>query len=793
MNLFEQMKQGLVFFDGAMGSVLQSRGLMPGELPEQWNLTHPAQIRSIHKEYLDAGCQIIKTNTFGANRLKLGDDLEPIVSAAVRIAREAVDAADGYVALDIGPLGKVLRPLGDLPFEDAVDYFAEVVRIGAASGADCILIETMNDAYETKAAVLAAKENASLPVFVTNVYDEAGKLMTGADPKAMVALLEGLRVDALGMNCSLGPQQMKQLLPVFLEYASVPVIVSPNAGLPRMEKGKTVYDVREQEFAACAAEFAAMGARMLGGCCGTTPAYLRQVVEAARNIPARPLSEKQHTMVSSYTHAVEFDEAPVLVGERINPTGKKRFKEALRDGDMAYILNEGLRQADCGVQVLDVNVGLPEIDESAVMVRTVFELQSVTDLPLQIDTASPAVLEQALRMYNGKPLINSVNGKQENMDAVLPLAAKYGGVLIALALDESGIPETAEGRAAIAEKIIRRAAEFGIERKDIIVDPLTLTVSADPTAARVTMEAIRLIRQTLGVKTSLGVSNVSFGLPNRDFLNASFFAMALEAGLNVAILNPYSAEMMKTYYSCLALRGQDPDFHRYISFAEQTEIQTSVRKTDGAPAATTADLHGAIVRGLKEAAANLTRERLLTQAPMDVVNSQIIPALDEVGKGFENKTIYLPQLLMSAEAAAAAFEAVKEVLKSSQPCESRGKIVLATVKGDIHDIGKNIVKVLLENYGFTVIDLGRDVAPEAVVEAACQHQVRLVGLSALMTTTVPAMAQTIQLLHQQAPKCSVVVGGAVLTADYAKTMGADHYARDAMGAVRYAEELFEAH
>lgn len=790
MNMLEQLKQGLVFFDGAMGSVLQSRGLLPGELPEQWNLTHPTEIRSIHQAYLDAGCQIIKTNTFGANRLKLGDDLEQIVSAAVRIAREAVDAAGGYVALDIGPLGKVLRPLGDLPFEDAVDCFAEVVRIGAANGVDCILIETMNDAYETKAAVLAAKESASLPVFVTNVYDEDGKLMTGADPKAMVALLEGLRVDALGMNCSLGPHQMKQLLPIFLEYASVPVIVAPNAGLPRMDADRTVYDVSPEEFAACAAEFAAMGARMLGGCCGTTPEYLRRVVEAAGKVPACPLTKKAHTLISSYTHAVAFGEAPVLVGERINPTGKKRFKEALRDGDMAYILNEGLRQADCGVQVLDVNVGLPEIEEAAVMVRTVFELQSVTDLPLQIDTASPAVLEQALRMYNGKPLINSVNGKQENMDAVLPLAAKYGGVLIALTLDESGIPETAEGRAAIAAKIIRRAAEFGIEPKDIIVDPLTLTVSADPSAARVTLEAIRLIRQMLGVKTSLGVSNVSFGLPNRDFLNASFFAMALEAGLNVAILNPYSAEMMKTYYSCLALRGQDPDFHRYITFAEQTDIQTSVRKADAAPVGTSADLHGAIVRGLKETASRLTREQLLTQAPMEVVNSQIIPALDEVGKGFEQKTIYLPQLLMSAEAAAAAFEAVKEVLKSSQACESRGKIVLATVKGDIHDIGKNIVKVLLENYGFTVIDLGRDVPPEAIAEAACKHQVRLVGLSALMTTTVPAMAQTVRLLQTHAPQCRVVVGGAVLTAEYAQTMGADHYAKDAMEAVRYAEELF---
>lgn len=790
MTIQEKIQAGLVFFDGGTGTMLQEAGLAPGELPECWNLTHPEVIQNLHRAYLAAGCNIIKTNTFGANRLKLGDELAQIVLAGIQHAKAAITKTGQYVALDIGPLGKMLKPLGDLDFEDAVRVFAEVVRLGVQGGVDLILIETMNDAYETKAAVLAAKENSHLPVFVTNVYDERGKLMTGADPVSMIALLEGLRVDALGINCSLGPSQMKKLVPVFARYASLPIIVNPNAGLPHSEGGRTVYDVGPEDFAAEMTEIIRLGARIVGGCCGTTPEYMRRMIEQVRDIAPLPLSNKSHTLVSSYTHAVEMGPSPILIGERLNPTGKKRLKEALKREDMGYILNEGLKQADQGAHVLDVNVGLPGIDEAGMMCRVVEELQAVTDLPLQIDSSSPEVLERSMRRYNGKPLVNSVNGKEESLEQVLPLVAKYGGVLIALTLDEAGISEDAGGRIRIAKKIIERAASYGIDRKDIVVDPLAMTISSDTTSALTTLACIRRLTQELQVHTSLGVSNISFGLPKREMITSTFFAMALDSGLSAAIMNPASAEMMKVYHCAKALQNQDPNCQAYIAYADtvMTEVKsTAAVSKAGEPQAE--GLAGAIVRGLKAEAARYTKELLQTTAPMDVVNGEIIPALDIVGQGFEKKTVYLPQLLMSAEAATASFEVIKQKMGSSSQ-EKKGTIVIATVKGDIHDIGKNIVKVLLENYGYEVIDLGRDVAPQTVLDAVEKHQVRLAGLSALMTTTVPAMEETIQLIHEKAPYCRVVVGGAVLTADYAKQIGADFYGRDAMETVRVAEKVF---
>lgn len=791
MTIQEKIQAGLVFFDGGTGTMLQEAGLAPGELPERWNLTHPEVIQNLHRAYLAAGCNIIKTNTFGANRLKLGDELAQIVLAGIQHAKAAITKTGQYVALDIGPLGKMLKPLGDLDFEDAVRVFAEVVRLGVQGGVDLILIETMNDAYETKAAVLAAKENSHLPVFVTNVYDERGKLMTGADPVSMIALLEGLRVDALGINCSLGPAQMKKLVPVFARYASLPIIVNPNAGLPHSEGGRTIYDVGPEDFAAEMTEIVRQGARIVGGCCGTTPEYMRRMIEQVRAIAPLPLSTKPHTLVSSYTHAVEMGPSPILIGERLNPTGKKRLKEALKREDMGYILNEGLKQADQGAHVLDVNVGLPGIDEAGMMCRVVEELQAVTDLPLQIDSSSPEVLERAMRRYNGKPLVNSVNGKEESLEQVLPLVAKYGGVLIALTLDEAGIPEDADGRIRIAKKIIERAASYGIARKDIVVDPLAMTISSDTTSALTTLACIRRLTQELQVHTSLGVSNISFGLPKREMITSTFFAMALANGLSAAIMNPASAEMMKVYHCAKALQNQDPNCQAYIAYADTvtTEVKsTAAASKAGEPQAE--GLAGAIVRGLKEEAARYTKELLQTTAPMDVVNGEIIPALDIVGQGFEKKTVYLPQLLMSAEAATASFEVIKQKMGSSSQ-EKKGTIVIATVKGDIHDIGKNIVKVLLENYGYEVIDLGRDVAPQTILDAVEKYQVRLAGLSALMTTTVPAMEETIQLIHEKAPYCQVVVGGAVLTADYAKQIGADFYGRDAMETVRVAEKVFQ--
>ncbi len=800
-DLRERLGKEWLFFDGGMGSLLQEKGLKGGELPERWNLTHPDIIRELHESYLRAGSDIFNANTFGLNSLKFPGETGELVKAAIRIAKEARTAAgreDAYIALDIGPTGKLLEPMGDLSFDRAVELYAEVMKTGASEGADLIMIETMSDTYETKAAVLAAKENTDLPVIVTCVFDEKGKMLTGGTVDAAVAMLEGLGVDALGMNCGLGPVQMYALAARMVERASVPVVINPNAGLPRSENGRTVYDVGPDEFTEAMVKIAGLGIQAAGGCCGTTPAHITKVVEAFRKIPFTPAVPKNHTVVTSFSTAVTAGEKPVIVGERINPTGKKKFKEALRANDIDYILSQGLEQEEAGADILDVNVGLPEIDEPAMMKTVVTRLQGVTGLPLQLDTTDMQALEQGLRYYNGKAMVNSVNGKDEVIGQVMPLVKKYGGVLVGLTLDENGIPDTAEGRVAIAEKIYQAADRYGIPRKDIVIDGLCLTISSDTSAASVTLETVRRIREDYNGHTILGVSNVSFGLPQRQMINSTFLTMAVTKGLSFAIMNPNSLQMMAAYRTCLALSGQDPQCVGFIEAygREDAPVLTVTSSAADASAVKTKEqgkagmtLTSAIEKGLTGLASSLMKEALQNADPLQIINEQLIPALDKVGQGFEKGTIFLPQLLMSADAAKAAFEEAKAFMADS-PQDKKGTIIVATVKGDIHDIGKNIVKVMLENYGYDVIDLGKDVPPETIVQCAIDHKVRLVGLSALMTTTVVGMEETIRLLREKKPDTLVMVGGAVLTQEYADMIGADHYAKDAMATVRYADEVF---
>ncbi|MBS6640219.1 MAG: homocysteine S-methyltransferase family protein [Clostridiaceae bacterium] len=787
MKFIERLGKEWLFFDGGMGSILQERGLAAGELPETWNITHPEEIQSIHRAYLDAGSDIINTNTFGANALKFPDNLREIVEAAVSNAKEARRQSgreDAYIALDLGPTGRLLQPMGDLPFEQAVELFGEVVRIGAAAGVDLVLIETMSDSYELKAAVLAAKENCVLPVLATVIFDENGKMLTGGTVDSAVAMLEGLRVDALGVNCGLGPKQMLPIVKRLTEVSSLPVIVNPNAGLPRSENGKTVYDIDADEFAALMGEIADLGVQVLGGCCGTTPAHIRKMIETCKGHYFVPVEPKHRTVVSSFSQAVEIGQKPVIIGERINPTGKSKFKAALRENNIEYILSEGLAQEDNGAHILDVNVGMPEIDEPAMMERVVTRLQGVTALPLQIDTSDTAAMERGMRLYNGKPMINSVSGKRESMEAVFPLVKKYGGVVVGLTLDENGIPDSAEGRVQIAKKIYDTAVQYGIGKEDIVIDGLAMTISSDSRSALVTLETLRRVRDELGGHTILGVSNISFGLPQREIINANFFTMALQNGLSCAIINPNADAMMRAYRAFLALTDQDAQCAGYIAaYGNQPTVAPQAAADSAIP------LGESIERGLQERAAQAAKAALQTVPPLELVNTELIPALDRVGKGFEAGTVFLPQLLMSAEAAKAAFEVVKDAMRGA-PQATRGKIILATVKGDIHDIGKNIVKVLLENYGYQVLDLGKDVAPEVIVDTAIQEEVALIGLSALMTTTVVSMEQTIRLLREKKPDTKVVVGGAVLTQEYADSIGADCYARDAMATVHYADSVF---
>lgn len=790
MTIREEIGKRILFFDGGMGTLLQEQGLQAGELPETWNLKNPEPIIQIHKAYLAAGADIILANTFGANRFKYGEDLEKIVTAGVANAKKAV--AEGgkkaYVALDIGSTGKLLKPMGTLDFEEAVGVFAEIIRVGEKAGADLILIETMSDTYELKAAVLAAKENSTLPIMATVIFDESKKMLTGASPQVVVSLLEGLGVDALGINCGLGPKQMKEIVKELLKYASIPVIVNPNAGLPRSENGKTVFDVGAEEFAQDMEEIVTMGAWFAGGCCGTTPVHIQAMVEKCKEITPVPITPKNYTFVTSYSTAVELGGRPVIIGERINPTGKSKFKQALRDHNIDYILEEGVKQEDSGAHILDVNVGLPEIDEAAMMETIVYELQSIMPIPLQIDTTNIEAMERALRIYNGKPMINSVNGKAEVMEQVFPLVKKYGGVVVGLALDEDGIPDTTEGRLAIAEKIYQTGEKYGISRKDIVIDALVMTMSTNNESAKITLDTVKEITAR-GGKTVLGVSNISFGLPQRELINSAFFTMAMNNGLSAGIINPNAKAMRQAYDTFCVLGGYDAQCMNYIEKYAVTDTPNTTAK----PATAKLNLTDSIIKGLKDQAYRATEEELKTKEPMEIINGELVPALDVVGQGFEKGTMFLPQLLMSAEAAKAGFEAIRQYVQShGEAQEKKATIVIATVKGDIHDIGKNIVKVLLENYGYEVIDLGKDVPPEKIVETVVDKHAPLVGLSALMTTTVVNMEESIKELHKEAPWCKIMVGGAVLTQEYADMIGADFYGKDAMQSVYYAERLLNS-
>ena len=930
MGFRDLLGKELLFFDGATGTMLQALGLQPGELPELWNFTHAAEVQSVHEAYLNNGSNIIKSNTFGANRLKFkGMDItvDEVVGAALKIGKAAcAGRTKAFVALNLGPTGKLLAPYGDLPFEEAVDIYGEMVRSGARHGADLILIETMSDTYEIKAALLAAKENCDLPVIVTLTFDEDGKLLTGADVLSAVAMVEGLGADAVGFNCGLGPKQMRRLLPQLIEACSLPIVLNPNAGLPVQRDGKTVFDVAADEFAELMQEMIPLGISVAGGCCGTTPEHIKALIEkcygmkpggrrscdltvvssygkavviggepviigerinptgkprlkqaildadldyicrlgleqlendahildvnvgvpgineaaaaektvlALQAVTSAPLQidtsdyetmelmqemiplgisvaggccgttpehikaliEKCYgmkpggrrscdlTVVSSYGKAVVIGGEPVIIGERINPTGKPRLKQAILDADLDYICRLGLEQLENDAHILDVNVGVPGINEAAAAEKTVLALQAVTSAPLQIDTSDYETMERALRLYNGKPLLNSVSGKDESLAKVLPLVKKYGAVVVGLALDDDGIPATAAGRLAVAEKIIARAAECGIEKRNIIIDPLALTISTGPDNAAVDLEVIRKLTEQK-IKTIMGVSNISFGLPSRDAVNSTFFTLAMEAGLSCAIINPQSKAMLDAYYAYRALKGLDGGCKAYVKrFADY------VNKVPTA-AVSEYTLHDAIVKGLQEQSRLAVTRLLETEKPLDIINTQMIPALDFVGNGFERKNLFLPQLLMSADAAKAAFEVIRDRMADGGAVEKGTAVVIATVKGDIHDIGKNIVKVLLENYGYNVIDLGKDVAVEAIVKAVLEHKAHVVGLSALMTTTVGAMAATIKALRDVC-NCRIVVGGAVLTQDYADSIGADHYAPNAVSAVGYVNEVVE--
>lgn len=779
----------LLLFDGGMGTMLQAYGLKGGELPERLNIKNPDMILKIHKEYIAAGADIITTNTFGANRYKLKDSglsSDEVIKCAVKIAREA--AGDKLVAHDIGPIGQLMEPYGTLSFRDAYDVFKEQVAAGTAAGADLILIETMSDIYEAKAAILAAKENSNLPVICTMTFQEDGRTLTGTDPMTMVNIISHLGVDALGINCSLGPVEIIPLLEKVLEYSAVPVIVQPNAGLPTLVDGKTFYQISPEIFGRYMSDMAKMGAAILGGCCGTTPLHIKEVKKAILGLKPVKHEVKKLTAVSSASATVILGEEAKIIGERINPTGKKRLKEALINADMDYLLREAVVQRDAGAHILDVNVGLPEIDEKAMMIKAVCELQSIVNLPLQIDSTRPDVIEAAARICSGRPIINSVNGEEKSMDAIFPIAKKYGCLVVALTLDENGIPEKAEDRMEIARRIVRKAEEYGIAGEDIIVDCLVLTASAQQKEVQETIKAVALVKKKLGLKTTLGVSNVSFGLPDRQLLNRTFLAMALTAGLDAPILNPMAEAMVNTIKAYNVLWNKDKEAREYIRSCSSADNKPAVNEKEE-----NYDLKKIVIDGMKEEAAPMVRQLLAELGGMEIVDRCLIPALDVVGRKYESGEIFLPQLIQAAETVKRAFEAIKENMfqKSGKALEAyKGKIVIATVKGDIHDIGKNIVKILLENYGFQVYDLGKDVQIERIVEKVKEEKADLVGLSALMTTTVKNMEDTIIALRQHCPDSKVMVGGAVLNEDYAKMIDADFYAKDAREAVKIARKFY---
>ncbi len=788
----------LAFLDGGFGTMVQAAGLPPGKDPTDWNVENPDAVAAVHRAYAEAGADIVLANTFGANRLKYHGphDLAALISSAVAIARQG---AKVRVALDIGPTGRLLKPAGDLDFDEAFGAFSEMVRAGAAAGADLVFVETMGDARELKAAVLAAKLNSSLPVVATVALDESGKLLTGASVECVAALLESLGVDAYGFNCGLGPDRMLPFVERLARVSTKPIVVKPNAGMPKLVDGKTVFTVGPEEFAATVVKLAEAGATVVGGCCGTTPAHIAAVHESLSVFqPPRHPRPDPMTAVSSGTSVVELSpHAGLVIGERINPTGKKLLKEAYLRGDTAYVLREAVKQIDAGAEMLDVNCGVPGIDEAATLEQTVETVQSVVTCPIQIDTADPVALERALVKVNGKPLVNSVNGKRESMDAVFPLVKKYGGAIVALCLDETGIPPTSDGRIAIARRILDEGAKYGFSRKDFVFDALTLAVSADPQAAVVTLETVRRLTEELGVNTVLGVSNVSFGLPDRPALNNAMYSLAKRAGLSAAIANPSLIRDELDPAAEDVLFARDRNCERWIA----AHASCGGAKPQAAPAAGASGpdaLAAAIRRGLRDDAAVAAKAMLASGATaMDVIEKGIVPALEQVGNAFEKGTAFLPQLLMAADAAGDAFAVVRKTgLAGVRKSDGQGSqavrrrpIVIATVKGDIHDIGKNIVRALLENYGFDVIDLGRDVPPETIVERARAANAGMIGLSALMTTTVGAMAETVRLVKEAGLDAKTFVGGAVVTQEYADSIGADFYSKDAMQAVRLAERI----
>lgn len=786
----ELLKKEFVILDGGMGTMLQKSGMAMGEIPELLGITKPELLVDIHRQYIHAGADIVYANTFGANRYKLehcGKSVEETIAAAVRNARKACEGTDSCVALDIGPIGQLLEPTGYLSFEEAYDIFKE--QILAGKDADVIVFETMTDLMEVKAGVLAAKENSGLPIIATMTFEENKRTFTGCSISSMALTLQGLGVDAVGINCSLGPKELLPVVEELSKWTTLPIVVKPNAGLPDPVTGK--YDVTPEEFAVYVQKLLPYGVKILGGCCGTTPDYIAALCKMLehknyiKNTPVIP------SAVCSAANTTVIDQ-PRIIGERINPTGKKLFKEALLNQDMDYILNQAVEQANGGADLLDVNVGLPGIDEKAMMIRTIRELQGIVDLPLQIDTTIPEVLEAALRVYNGKPIVNSVNGEENSLNTVLPLVKKYGAAVVGLTLDEHGIPKTAEARFAIAEKIMERALAYGIPKQDIFIDCLTLTASAEQECVTETLKALKRVKEELGLKTVLGVSNISFGLPNRELINHNFLTMALTYGLDLPIINPNTASMTGAVRSYKLLTAIDKDSMEYI--AAYHAANTSAKADSAAPSANAAQqvsLAEAVETGLKSEAGRITKELLKTEEAMDIINTMLIPALDKTGDAFEKGRIFLPQLILSAQAAQAAFDVIKKnMVNTENTSVSKGCIVIATVKGDIHDIGKNIVKVLLENYGYHVVDLGKDVEYQAVADAVKQYGARLVGLSALMTTTLVSMDKTIQLIRENAPDCKIMVGGAVLTPEYAKQIGADFYVKDAKESIDAAKKVY---
>ncbi|MBE7027341.1 MAG: homocysteine methyltransferase [Ruminococcaceae bacterium] len=769
-----------------MGTMLQKSGLEIGGVPELLSLSNPDLIESIHRSYIQSGADIIYANTFGANALKLArcqKSVKEVIEASIGIAKKACLGTNTAVALDIGPLGELLEPSGTLSFERAYELFCEIAIAGEKSGADLAVIETMTDLYEVKAAVLAIRENTNLPVLVSMSFEQNGRTFTGCSIEAMASVLEGLGVCALGINCSLGPVGIYPLAKRLCASTSLGVFVKPNAGLPNPVDG--TYDIDATQFGKILSDYHELGICMLGGCCGTTPEYIKAVADIFKSKTPKERTFKRRSMVCTPTRIVAPDGVAVI-GERINPTGKKLFKQALLENNIDYILAQAVSQADAGADILDVNVGMPGIDEVSMLKNIVKKIQSVTDLPLQIDSSNPDAIEAALRIYNGKAIVNSVNGEKAVLERILPIVKKYGASVVALTLDENGIPDTAEGRIEIAKRILDCANSYGIPKEDVYVDTLTLTASAQQEGAKETLKALRYIKHELGLRTVLGVSNISFGLPNRELLNSSFLTLALGAGLDFPIINPNAKAMMDAVYAYRVLSGIDKNSQGYIERFSNDEgaKMSTVLSTEHT-------LAEAVKKGLVDEAHALCAKLLETSEPLDIVNAHLIPALDEVGADFESGKLFLPQLLSAANAAQAAFEAVKaKIAASGTKSVSKGKIVIATVKGDIHDIGKNIVKVILENYGYTVIDLGRDVEPEIIVKTAKDENAQLVGLSALMTTTLGAMEDTIKQLSSSYPECRIMVGGAVVTQDYAKNIGAHYYAKDAKRAADIAKEVF---